>query len=244
MTLPSTLILLIALSTSVSATCKNFTQSRDYYTTSSNTSQIISQGFVCDVPNSNSPNTASAPSRCNATTQCPVSSSGIINAIGTNNLSLSAGDVEHLYTLIPQHTTVKPTTFLYSLSGNVGSSRCLDAPTSSNASVQAGWFAFTPIFKCIEGTLSQCSNGPVLDATTIKLCAVDTYGTAQNPSPNGVEGFVMSDVQSARGLTSNPAATREKVKTVPSLSGAKGRVGVSGKGVVLGVGAVGLWLIL
>lgn len=211
------LILSFLLSiTNVFAICKDFRQSRNYYTTTSPQEQIISKGYVCDVPNSNY--TSSKDIQCSSTSECPAATSGKVNTVGNNNLSLSHDDVLPLYSLIPTKTYYTPPSFLYSLSGNVTStSSCLKAHIANgtvNDTTTAGYYSFIPTLLCIEGTLSQCENGPVEDETPIQICAVNALDLgADGITPNGVQKWVPTDVETARNMSENPAQTRQIVST-------------------------------
>lgn len=206
---------IMLLKTNVIALCKNFRQSRNYYTTTSPQEQIISKGYICDVPNSiySSPEDK----QCNSTSECPAITLGRVNTVGSNNLSLSHDDVLPLYSLIPIKTYYTPPSFLYSLSGNVTStSSCLKAHTANgtiNDTTTAGYFSFVPTLLCIEGTLSQCEDGPVENGTPIKVCAVNALDLGTDGIvPNGVQKWVATDVETARNLSENPAQTRQTVR--------------------------------
>ncbi|PVH71933.1 hypothetical protein DL98DRAFT_660330 [Cadophora sp. DSE1049] len=204
------------------ADCKNFTQAATrfgggYYTSTASGSQIISRGYVCDSSNSNYEFNSTGQQRCNST-QCPAVAYGIINVVGTTNLSLSEDEAEPLFDLVPKFTTDKPF-FPYEFSGNASHiSSCFNV--ASNVS---GYFAFTPFLICAEGTLSECSGGPVEDGTTIRICAPHTYGSESNRSPDGAQTFVTTDPETAANITTNPAATR-----TPIVSAAGRNIGLNG----------------
>ncbi|RKF75934.1 putative secreted effector protein [Golovinomyces cichoracearum] len=211
---PFFLVALVYLSTNVVAYCKNFKQSRNYYTITSPDEQIISKGYICDVPNSNyiSPTVP----RCNSTGECPAVTQGIVSTVGSNNLSLSHDEVLPLYALIPTKTFYVPPFFPYSLSGNITSANsCLSAHTANGSvddTTTAGYFSFVPTLLCIEGRLNQCEDGPVEDETAIQLCAVNTLDLgARGIVPNGVQKWVDTDVETAKNMTRNPALTAEAV---------------------------------
>lgn len=186
------ILLSLTFLSQVSADCKTFTQSGDYYTETSATTEIVSRGYIC---NADSDYTSVIGHQCNMISQCPIEAYGTINAQGgTNITSLSVDQILPLYTLIPSQTKSKPTTFLYSLSSEVTNlTSCLDIPPPNSSVLSAGYYAFTANLLCIDGTLSSCSNGPVNDGTPIKVCGVDTYGSAENPGIDGTENFVTSD---------------------------------------------------
>ncbi|CCU82482.1 CSEP0464 putative effector protein [Blumeria hordei DH14] len=216
--LASQLVLIVSflLTPNVLADCRDFKQSRNYYTLSSPDEQIISTGYVCDVPKSDiSP--LPGQSQCNATSECPAITSGIVTTIGSNNLSLSHDDVLPLYSLIPSKTYYTPPSFLYSLSGNVTSAvTCLTAHVANgtvNDTTTAGYSTFIPTLLCIEGTLSRCSDGPVDDGTPIQLCAVNALDLgADGIVPNGVQKWIDTDVDTALNLTQNPAESQTPIE--------------------------------
>ncbi|RKF64931.1 putative secreted effector protein [Erysiphe neolycopersici] len=212
---------ILILITNVLAFCKDFKQSRNYYTTTSTQEQIISKGYVCDIPNSNY--TYSKDKQCSSISECPAVTSGRVNTVGSNNISLSHDDVLPLYSLIPTKTYYTPPSFLYSLSGNVTStSSCLKAHIANgtvNDTTTAGYYSFVPTLLCIEGTLSQCEDGPVEDETPIKICAVNALDLgADGIVPNGVQKWVPTDVETARNMSENPAQSRKTVSTESGLS--------------------------
>jgi len=217
MAFPKYLPALFALLAFANADCKNFTQAANlhgggYYTSTASGSQIISRGYVCDVPNSNYEFNSTGQQRCNST-QCPAVAYGIVNVVGTTNLSLSEDDARPLFDLIPKSTEFKPY-FPYELSGNVThTSTCFNV-----ASNTSGYFAFTPSLLCNEGTLSGCSGGPVEDGTAIKICAPNTFGTEGHRSPDGSQTFVTTDAETAANITSNPAATRTPIVSAAGRS--------------------------
>ncbi|KAH7327146.1 hypothetical protein BKA65DRAFT_597729 [Rhexocercosporidium sp. MPI-PUGE-AT-0058] len=217
------------------ADCKNFTQATTqygsgYYTTTASGSQRVSRGYVCDVPNSNYEFNSTGQMRCNST-QCPAVSYGLVNIVGTTNLSLSDDDTSPLFELVPKFTTDKPF-FPYEFSGNASHiSQCFDA-----ADNVTGYFAFTPLLLCAEGTLSECKTGPVEDGTAIKICAPYTYGPESNRSPQGDQTFVTTNRETAANLTSNPAATK-----TPIVSAAR-RMATLGSNIQILGGA--FWLIV
>ncbi|KAI1007553.1 hypothetical protein K3495_g673 [Podosphaera aphanis] len=224
-------VALLSLTIEVLAVCKSFEQSRNYYTLRSPDEQIISPGYVCDVPNSDY--VLPTDQRCDATTECPGQTAGIVNTVGSNNLSLSHDDVLPLYALIPSKTYYTPPSFLYSLSGNITSkTSCLKAHTANgtvNDTTTAGYFSFVPTLLCIEGELYDCNDGPVEDGTAIKLCAVNALDMgADGIIPNGVQQWVESDVITASNLTQNPAYTRVPVPTEAGIS--LEDLGISGAG--------------
>ncbi|KAG4439939.1 hypothetical protein IFR05_004565 [Cadophora sp. M221] len=232
MTFQKYIPVLVALLAFANADCKNFTQVAtrfgDYYTTPASGSQGVSRGYVCDAPNSNYEFNFTGQQRCNST-QCPAVSYGIVNVVGTTNLSLSEGDTAPLFELVPKFTTEKPF-FPYEFSGNASHiSQCFDV-----ADNVTGYFAFTPFLLCAEGTLSECKNGPVEDGTAIKICAPHTYGPEGDRSPDGAQNFVSTDRETAANLTSNPAAARTPIVN------AAGRMATPGSGIQLLGGA--FWL--
>ncbi|POS86428.1 hypothetical protein EPUL_003501 [Erysiphe pulchra] len=206
----------LLLITNVFAFCKDFRQSRNYYTTTSPQEQIISKGYVCDIPNSNY--TFSEDKQCSSTSECPAVTLGRVNTVGSNNLSLSHDDVLPLYSLIPTKTYYTPPSFPHSLSGNVTStSSCLKAHIANgtvNDTTTAGYYSFIPTLLCIEGTLSQCEDGPVEDETPIKICAVNVLDLgADGIVPNGVQKWVPTDVETAKNMSENPALNRDMIST-------------------------------
>ncbi|KAL2061383.1 hypothetical protein VTL71DRAFT_7656 [Oculimacula yallundae] len=226
---------LLALVSFANADCKNFTHTAsssglpDYYTRTADGSQPISRGFVCDVPNADYEFNSSRQMRCNST-QCPIIGYGIVNVVGTTNLSLSEKDAKPLFDLVPKFTSYKPF-FPYEWSGDVAQvASCLNAGEN-----KAGWYAFTPTLLCAEGILSNCNNGPVEDGTAIRVCAPATYGGGKKPSPDGSITFVQGDRDTAN-FTSNPAATRSP------LVNAAGRILASGSGVQ--IFGIAFWLVV
>ncbi|KAK0113533.1 hypothetical protein ONS95_013784 [Cadophora gregata] len=226
----------VALLAFANASCKNFTQSSTrfgsgYYTSTASETQIISRGYVCDTPNSNYEFNSTGQQRCNSS-QCPAVAYGIVNVVGTTNLSLSEKDTERLFDLVPKFTTDKPF-FPYEFSGNATRvSTCFRA----GANESSGYFSFTPFLLCAEGTLSSCSGGPVEDGTAIKICAPHTYGGESNRQPDGAQGFVTTDRETAANITTNPAATR-----TPIVSAAGRNIALNGGMQALGVA---FWLVV
>ncbi|KAL5327626.1 hypothetical protein ACEPPN_005327 [Leptodophora sp. 'Broadleaf-Isolate-01'] len=217
MTLQKCIPVLATLLAFANADCKNFTQAAtrfgDYYTTTASGSQPVSTGYFCDAPNSNYEFNSTGQQRCNST-QCPAVSYGIVNVVGTTNLSLSEDNTTPLFELVPKFTTEKPF-FPYKFSGNASHiSQCFDVADN--------------------GTLSECKNGPVEDGTAITICAPHTYGPESDRSPNGAQNFVTTDRETVANLTGNPAATR-----TPIVSAA-GRMVTLGGGIQLLGGP--LWL--
>lgn len=142
MTLQKCIPVLATLLAFANADCKNFTQAAtrfgDYYTTTASGSQPVSTGYFCDAPNSNYEFNSTGQQRCNST-QCPAVSYGIVNVVGTTNLSLSEDNTTPLFELVPKFTTEKPF-FPYKFSGNASHiSQCFDV-----ADNVTGYFAFTP----------------------------------------------------------------------------------------------------
>jgi hypothetical protein len=148
---------LLMFSSHADAECKNFTQSTDYYTEPATAVQRISQGYVCDAPNSNYE--IEIHTRCNPTTQCPYYYGGFVSGQGTNNLSLSEDNILSIYALIPTKTIVKSEPFLYSYSSDLGNNNtgCFDVQPRNSSSISAGFYGFTPNLICVDGTLSDVS---------------------------------------------------------------------------------------
>lgn len=194
----------------VLADCTTFEKSTDYYSTTSNHSQIISRGYVCNKPSSQ----VEFPDqmKCNST-QCATVGYGTVTSTGTNNLSLSESAASSLYTLI-QQTGSKPS-FPQELSGDTGRiSSCLNV-----ASNYSGYYTFTPYLMCIEGVLSGCSNGPVESNTAITICAPKSYGSG-DLQPFGIITFVYTDPESAAAISMNPARNLSTpTSSTPTSSG-------------------------
>lgn len=217
-------LIFFTITTEVSAYCRNFKQSRNYYTIAAENVQTISRGYVCERPNSSYPITPPVNAlMCNATKECPTVSEGLVSNIGTNNLSLSRDDVLPLYDLIPKKTYFTPPSFLYSLSGNLTPViSCVEAHKANgsvNDTSTAGYYSYIPTLLCIEGTLSRCENGPVENGTPIQLCAVNALDLgAQGIIPNGVQKWVATDLGTAQNMTKNPALSTEGIPTQAGVS--------------------------
>jgi hypothetical protein len=202
----------LTLLSQASASCKNFTQSGYEFTTVGSPTQRISQGYNCDVPNSNYANATAQ--RCDAKTECPVTFGGIVSATGTNNLSLSEDDILPIYSLVSKTSTTKP--FLYSYSTDKGNSTsCIGASSANSSTPYIGYYTYTPFLFCVNGTLSECSNGPVDEGTAIQICAVETFGGFEDPQVDGEINFVSTDDASVANATSNPALTATPLATLP-----------------------------
>ncbi len=108
------------------------------------------------------------------------------------------------------------------------------------ASNVSGYYIFTPTFICAEGTLSGCKDGPVEDRTAITICAPDTFGSTGSKSPDGGTNFLSTDPETAKKVTSNPAATASPIVSSSDSNSAAGRMLLLDGGLkVLGVG---FWL--
>ncbi|CAD0099062.1 unnamed protein product [Aureobasidium mustum] len=162
------------------ATCTNFSLAGKPYTIPGPATYIISSGVVCK-----------------DTQNCTILAGGFVNVPRLlNNTQPDESVVNDIFALVSSSTNID---FEASTPDNIS------PVTQTFAHGTAGFVIFTPIYRCVAGTLSGCGagNDTYTDGTVIQACTPDNRIDENHIT--GTVNKVTTDEASAKDVTCNPA---------------------------------------